>query len=162
MTRHERSAKSIVYIDRNLLSILCCVLVIAAMWLGVYLDNSPMVLAKSVEKGIAVSLNGTIASQPTVMNNLKNRVKDDLKEKSKSIVNDPSFSNPVIGKPRLGTGLIKHSFDDSAKQVEIAGNAVNRQKKENVAKIQGEAANLGHGAENAVKSVMSNTRAEIN
>jgi hypothetical protein len=163
MMRHDKSAKPIFYVDRNLLSILCCFLIITAMWLGVYLDNGSVILAESsVEKRIAVSLDGAIASQPTVMNDLKNRVKDDLSEKSKSTVSDSGFGDPVIAKPGSGTGITRHSFDDSAKQVEITGNAVNRQKKENVAKIQGKAVNSGHGAENAVESNRSTIRAKIN
>ena len=160
--RHDISVKPLSHIDRNLLSILCCFLIIAAMWVGVCIDNSSMVLAEPMEKRIAVAFNGAIASQPTVMNDLKNQVKDDLKEESDYAASDPDFADPVVEKASSVIGQVERSFNNPAKQVKIAGDAVDSQTEENIAKLQGKAANSERGVENAIEDFMSNIRSKVN
>jgi hypothetical protein len=161
LMRPVLSAKHLSHTDRNLLSVLCCFLIIAAMWLGVYLNNGSMVLAEPMETRVVVA-NGAIASQPTVMNDLKNRVKNDLDEKSDFAINHPSFASSITKKASLVKGQAKRSFDSPARQVKIAGDAAGGQTKENVAKIQGKAANAEGRVENAIEDVMSNIGSKVN
>ncbi len=160
--RNALSAKHLSHTDRNLLSILCCFLIIAAMWLGVYLNNGSMALAEPMKKRVVVAFNGAIASQPTVMNDLKNQVKDDLETESDSAIDKTGVVSPVMKKVRLVKEQANRSFDSPARQVRTASDAADGQTKENVAKIQGKAANAEGRVENAIEDVMSNIRSKIN
>jgi hypothetical protein len=146
-------AKPLSQANRSLLSIFCCFLIIIAMWLGVCLDNRSVALAE---------ISAAIASQPAVMKNLKDKVKDDLNEKSDSAMGGFGSANPVEEKAKPSMGQTKHSFDSSAKQVESTGDAVDGRTEENVANIQGEATDSGHEAENAIEDVMSNIKNKVN
>lgn len=165
LMRHDLSAKHLSHTDRNLLLILCCFLIITAVWLGVYLNNGYMALAEPMKERIVVAYvayNDAIAIQPTVMNDLKNRVKDDLENGSDPAIDKPGVVNPVVKKVELVKGQAKRSFASPARQVKIAGDAADGQTKENVAKIQGKAANAEGRVENAIGGVMSNTRSKVN
>jgi hypothetical protein len=159
-------AKPLSQANRSLLSIFCCFLIIIAMWLGVCLDNRSVALAEisaePLEVRITKTFDGAIASQPAVMKNLKDKVKDDLNEKSDSAMGGFGSANPVEEKAKPSMGQTKHSFDSSAKQVESTGDAVDGRTEENVANIQGEATDSGHEAENAIEDVMSNIKNKVN
>lgn len=160
--RHDISAKPLNHTDRNLISILCCFLIIVVMWLGVCLNNSSTILVGSVEKRITETFDGAIAGQPVVMNDLKSRVEDDLNEGSNSPIDHPGLANSVREKVRFIRGKAEHSFDSSAKRVESASNAVDERTEENVAKIQGKAVISGRRVGNAIEDVMGNVRNRVN
>jgi len=155
-------AKPLSQANRCLLSICCCFLVITALWVGVYLDNNAIALARLPEVSSMETLNRAIASRPNVLENLENQVKDDLGETADSAISHLSFSNPGMEDSKLDQGQINHSFDSSAKQIESTGNEVDGRTEENVAKIQGKATNSRHGIENAIEDVMSNIKDKIN
>lgn len=138
--------------NRCLLSICCCFLAITVLWLGVCLDNNAIALARLPEVSSMETLNGAIASRANVLENLKDQVKDDLGEKADSAIDHLSFSNPGMGDSQLEQGQPNRSFD----------NEVDGRTEENVAKIQGEATNSGHGIENAIEDVMSNIKDKVN
>lgn len=135
-------------VKRGLLSVLCCLLVVSALWLGVCLDNSAIALTEISAAKTAQTSDRAIASQPDVLETLKDKVKNDLGEKT-----DPAES--VVEKS-------KRSFDNSARQVEDTGLEVDGRTKENVAKIQGKATDSGRGVENAIENVMSNIKDKVN
>ncbi|NJR39540.1 MAG: hypothetical protein HC781_12900 [Leptolyngbyaceae cyanobacterium CSU_1_4] len=143
--------KPISQANRSLFSICCCFLIMAVLWLGVCLDNKSVALAESSQASALQArpvemLSGAIASRPDVLENLKDRVKNDLSdEKSKS-----------------ATGQPKRTFDNSAKQIDSTGNEVDGRTQENVAKIQGKATDSGHGVENVIEDVMSNIKDKVN
>lgn len=151
--RRDVSANSL-RLDRNILSIFCCFLIIITMWLGVYLNNNSVALIGSTEEGVAVAFNRAIASQPTVMDNLKNQVKSDLEEESDSVEGKPGFANSVIEKVRAVTGQQKRSFGDSGMGIEAVGDLMDERTEENVANIQGKARNSGCEFEGAVKGTI--------
>lgn len=160
-TQHDLFAKPLIHIDRNLLPILCCFLIITTMWLGVYLNNSSMALPKPVEKRIVEVLDGAIASQPTVMNDLKNQVKNDLEE-SGSAIGDHNFVNPITEKAKPVVRRTERSFAESAKQAGNTEDAVDKRPEKNVAQFPREAVGSGRKVENVIEDVMTNLKSKVN
>jgi len=144
-------AKPLSQANRCLLTICCCFLVITVLWLGVCLDNNVMALAKLPKVSSVETLNGAIANRPDVLENLKDRVKDNLNEKADSEIDHPSFSNRGLEKLRVDQGQPDPNFDNLAKRTESAGRKIDGRTEENVAKIQDKATNSEHGVENAPK-----------
>lgn len=142
--------------NRRLLSVFCCFLVITVLWLGVRLDNQSMVLAKPATVSSMATLQGAIASRPNVLENLRDKVKDDLGEKADSEKSQPSLYDLENKNSRSDKGQPKRTFDNSAKKIESTGNEVDGRTEENVAKIQGKDTNPGDRVENAIENVMSN------
>lgn len=160
-TQHDLFAKPLSHIDRNLLSILCCFLIITAMWLGVCLNNSSTALAKPAERRIAEVLDGAIASQPTIMNDLKNQVKDDLKGSGSAIV-DHNFVNPTAGKARPVVRQTERSFAESARQAGNAEDAVDKRTEKGVAQPSRKAVGSGHKVENVIEDITTNLKIKVN
>ena len=162
--QHNLFEKHLGQANRSLISILCCFLTITAVWLGVYVDNNFVALAKPREAGIVEKFDGAIASQPAVMNDLKNRVKDDLTRKSDSGTGDfLDSAAPIEGEARSsGMSQSELHYDKPAGQVEGTNNPVSRWSEENVAKVQGEDTNSEGRIEDAVEDVTSNIKSMIN
>jgi hypothetical protein len=134
--QHNLSVKRLSQINRNLISIFCCFLIIAVAWLGVCLDNSSLVLAEPIS-----ILDGAIGTQPVAMDEMKGEVKNDLK--------------------RAESGLPNQNYNNVAKQSESAGAEVDGRSGDNVAKIQGKGNPSGDKVENAIEDAMDRIRERV-
>ena len=155
-------AKPLSQANRGLLTICCCFLVITVLWLGVCLDNNAMVLAKLSKVGNVETLKGAVASHPNVLEDLEDKVKDDLDEKAGSETDYLGLNNSGMKHLKSNIDSPDLRFNVSAKQTESAGNAIDERSEENVAKIQGKAANSEHKVENGIRDVMSNVKDRFN
>lgn len=108
------------------------------------------------------TLSGAIASRPNVLENLKDRVKDDLGEKANSGMSQPSLYDLENKNSRSDKGQPKRTFDNSAKTIESTSNGVDGRTEEDVAKIQGKDTNPRDRVENAIENVMSNIKDKAN
>lgn len=142
--------KPLSQVRRGLLSVSFCLLVVSALWLGVYLDNSAIASTELSDAKAAQTFDRAIASQPNVLETLKDKVRNDLGAEADS-------AESVVEKSR-------QSFDNSAKQVEDTGLEVDGRTQENVAKIQGKVTDTdsGRGVENAIENVMNNIKDKVN
>jgi hypothetical protein len=150
------------FTSRNLISILCCFLIIVAMWLGVGLDNR---VALAAPEGITVEVDSTIANQPVAMNELKNKVRNDLKDTADSKASRPP-ENFTQGKVKQGQD--KPKSDRVTEAAERLGASVDGRSRKNVEQVQGKvtrsrAINNPEGkVENAIEDVMSNIKDAVN
>jgi hypothetical protein len=155
-------AKLLSFTTRNFLSILCCFLIMTAMWLGVYLDNSQSV-AESAEIKIATTMNGAIANQPIAMNELKDKVRNDLKSNSEVTRPSQDFTQGKVSKAQD-----KPKSDRVTDEAEKLGASVDGQSRENVEQVRGDvtrskAINNPEGkVENAIEDVMGNIKDALN
>jgi hypothetical protein len=160
--QHRLLAKLLSFTTRNLLSILCCFLIITAMWLGVYLDNNTS-LAQSAEIKIATAMNGALANQPIAMNELKDRVRND--RDSNSVVSHP---NEDFTQGKVSKEQDKPKSDRVTENAEKLGASVDGRSRENVEQVRGDvtrsrAVNNPEGkVENAIEDVMGNIKDVFN
>jgi hypothetical protein len=142
-------AKRLSSSSRNLISLFCCFLIIATAWLGVFLDNS-VALAEPEGVNLAAAMDGAIANQPIAFNEVKSRIKDDLRD-----VPGDSRSAGEVEVSNLQESL---EYDEVSRRAEKAGGAVDGRSKETVAKVQGEATDTEYKVNNAIEDVMNNIR----
>jgi hypothetical protein len=145
-------AKRLSSSSRNLISILCCFLIITAAWLGVCLDNS-MALAEPEGVSLVDAMDGTIANQHIAFNEVKSRIKDDLR--------DFSVKSRSAGEAEVSDSQESLEYDEVSKRAEKAGAAVDGRSRETVAKVQGEATDSEHKVNDAIEDVMNNIRETV-
>jgi hypothetical protein len=153
------SVKRLNIIKRSSISILCCLLIIAAAWLGVCLDNS-VALAEPQRVKSTVAMDGAIANQPVTFNELKSKVKTDLSDRDDAGVNQ-SPAGSYQGKSEAVDEPSHLESDPIVKRAKEMGGAVDGRSKETVAKVQGEPTAKGK-VENAIEDVMDNIREKVN
>jgi hypothetical protein len=153
------SVKRLSLVKRNLLSVFCCFLIMAAAWLGVCLDNS-VALAEPQGVKILAAMDGAIANQPVAFNELKSKVKNDLNDLSDSKASRVP-ANSYQGKSEAVDEPNSLDSDPIARRAEEMGGAVDGRSKETVAKVQGEATGKDK-VENAIEDVMDNIRDQLN
>jgi hypothetical protein len=162
--QHRLLEKLFSFTTRNLLSILCCFLIITAMWLGVYLDNN-LSLSKSAEIKIATAttMGGALANQPIAMNELNDKVRNDLRDSSHSTVSHPNedFTQGKVSK-------VQGKPDRVTEEAEKLGASVDGRSRENVEQVSGDvtrsrAINNPEGkVENAIEDAMGNIKDALN
>ncbi len=156
-----RFVKPLSQTNRSLLSVSCCFLIMLVLWLGIFLDNSPASLAQPLQASRVNEFDSAIANRPDVFESLKDKVKDDLSGKARSVLGDSDSAN-LAEEAKSVTNQPKRSFDNSAKRIEATKTEVDGRTEENIAKIQGKATDSGHGIENAIEDVMSNIKDKVN
>jgi hypothetical protein len=154
------------FTTRNLLSVLCCFLIITAMWLGVYLDNSlPLVESAGIRIAAATTMNGALANQPIAMNELKDKVRNDLRDSNKSTVSHP---NDDFAQGKVSKVQDKPESDRVTEEAEKLGASVDGRSRENVEQVRGDvtrsrAINNPEGkVEDAIEEVMGNIKDALN
>jgi ABC-type Na+ efflux pump permease subunit len=153
------SIKRLNVVKRNLLSVICCFLIIAAAWLGVCLDNS-VALAEPQGVKSTIAMDGAIANQPVAFNELKSKVKTDLSDRDHARVSQSSAGS-YQGKSEAVDEPSYLESDPIVKRAKEMGGAVDGRSKETVAKVQGEAT-AKDKVENAIEDVMDNIREKVN
>jgi hypothetical protein len=151
------SVKRLSIVERNLISIFCCFLIIAVAWLGVCLDNG---VALAEPLGAVVVTDGAIASQPVAFNELKSQVRNDLNDLDDARAKSSPASS-YSGKLKAVDESNSLESDPVAERAKEMGGAVDGRSKETVAKVQGEATDQGK-VENAIEDVMDNIREKVN
>jgi hypothetical protein len=157
--QHSLSVRHLSRTSRNLISVFCCFLIIASSWLFVCFDNSHVASAEPLPD----SLKGrVIATQPISMNNLKDKVKDDIGQKNHSDIGDSGPSNTIKSKDKSGKASSGQKFDDASQQMRRAGDQLDGLSDKDLAKIQGKDMNSETKVGDAIENVMDNIREKVN